>query len=398
MSAQLVAAVAAKAAGERIDVAAVCRTQGISRTKFYRYLDRYTAEGVAGMFPRSRAPRTSPTAVGPAVEDLVVRARKHLQDTGADAGALSIVDWLSDHREDHPQDWVGTTVPSRATVHRVLTRRGMITPAPAKRPRTTSRRFTADAPNRMWQMDGFIVDLATPDPAARLNGGRSCVVLHLLDDHSRLDLACSVAPSENAADVWAAFTTAATRYGLPAAVLTDNGTAFSGARRGWTSPLEAGLRALGVHPITSTPGHPQTCGKVERAHATARHWLAAHPVPTSMQELTALLEDYRDWYNHHRRHSGIARLRPAQAYALRPRIGPAGQSLPAPLRVSHHRVSASGCIGLHDSELSLGRAHAGATATCFRTGNDATIFIGNQLIRVLTIDRTRTYQPLHPHP
>lgn len=396
MNAQLVAAVAAKAAGDQVDVAAVCRAQGISRTKFYRYLDRYTAEGVRGMFPRSRAPHTSPGAVSAAVEELIVRARKHLCDYGADAGALSIVDWLAEHREDHPQQWCGAVVPSRATVHRVLTRCGMIVPAPAKRPRSPARRFTADAPNRMWQMDGFVVDLAAPDPAARLNGGRSCVVLHILDDHSRLDLGCHVAPSENAADVWAAFTTTAGTYGLPQMLLTDNGTAFSGARRGWDSSLATGCQALGVNPITSTPGHPQTCGKVERAHATARQWLAARPTPASMTDLQALLEDYREHYNTRRRHSGIGRLRPAQAYALTPAAGPAGQPLPAALHVTHHHVTASGCIGLHDSELSLGRRHAGASATAFRTGDDVTIFVGNQLIRALTIDRTRRYQPLHP--
>ncbi len=50
------------------------------------------------------------------------------------------------------------------------------------------------------------------------------VVLHISDDCSRLDLALRVARSENSTQVWETFCLAADRYGLPAAVWTDNGT------------------------------------------------------------------------------------------------------------------------------------------------------------------------------
>jgi Winged helix-turn helix len=41
-------------------VAEVCRRQGIFRASFYRYRRRYFDEGVEGLEPRSRRPRSSP--------------------------------------------------------------------------------------------------------------------------------------------------------------------------------------------------------------------------------------------------------------------------------------------------------------------------------------------------
>ena len=68
-----------------------------------------------------------------------------------------------------------------------------------------------------------------------LASGRVVCVLQILDDCSRFDLALRAVRSENAVDVWAAVVWASSRYGLPARFLTDNGRAFSGARRGWAS-------------------------------------------------------------------------------------------------------------------------------------------------------------------
>ena len=41
--------------------------------------------------------------------------------------------------------------------------------------------------------------------------------------------------------------------------------------------FERDLRALGIRHILSSPGHPQTCGKLERFHQTLKRWLRAQP-------------------------------------------------------------------------------------------------------------------------
>ena len=49
-------------------VAEVCERHGISRASFYRYRRRYLEEGVAGLTPRSRRPRSSPAQIEPTLE------------------------------------------------------------------------------------------------------------------------------------------------------------------------------------------------------------------------------------------------------------------------------------------------------------------------------------------
>ncbi|HVI38402.1 MAG TPA: DDE-type integrase/transposase/recombinase [Gaiellales bacterium] len=384
VDASLAGLVARVAVGERVNVTAECAALGVSRQTFYKYLQRYRVEGVPGLFVRSRRPVRTRPMIAAEVEDGIVLARKRLFESGLDIGATSVRWWLI----DHPEQWWGgdgaPVVPSRATVHRVLVRRGMVTAMPSRRPRRLHRRFARELANELWQMDGFEVGLADRSKV---------VVIEIVDDHSRLNLACHAAASETGAAAWQAFTDAAARYGLPAQLLTDNGTGFSGRRRGWTSLLEAALAELGVAAITCTVRHPQTCGKVERSHATARRWLARQPQPRSLPELQALLDIYRDVYNS-RRHQALDGLTPDQAWTIAAHSGPAGQPLHAPLHVTTHTVSTSGCIGVDGTEIGLGRRHAHGNAAVFRTGNDATIFINGRYTRALTIDRTRRYQPL----
>jgi hypothetical protein len=279
-------------------------------------------------------------------------------------------------------------VPSRATIHRILVRRGMVVPQPKKRPRQPSRRFARSRANELWQLDGWEHQLAD---------GTTVVVLSLIDDHSRLDLADYAAVSENGADAWKTVTLAIARYGVPAELVSDNGTAFNGRRRGYTAALETNLRALGVKPFPSSVAHPQTCGKNERSHRTAQQWLAARPPAATLQELQALLDEYRAAYNN-RRHQGLDGLTPQQKFDLAEKAGPAGQPLTAPPIVSNSKVSPRGAIGVDNTEIGLGRRYAGATVTVFRTGDEVTVFHRNHLVRNLTIDRSRRYQPRNNQP
>ena len=379
MDSRLAAAVAARARGERMNVTGVCRGLGITPKTFYKYLARFVDEGVDGFFPRSRRPLTNPATTSPGMDEAIVRARKELDDQGDYNGAISIGWRLED---------TGVVPPSRATIHRVLVRRGQVVPQPRKRPRAANhRRFEAPRPNAMWQLDGF---------EHRLADGRTVVVLQLIDDHSRLALASRAAPSENGRDAWAVFTTAAARWGLPRALLTDNGSAFNGHRRGYTTELETRLRALGVTPITCSVGHPQTCGKDERAHATLQRWLTKHAPAEDLEQLQTQLDAYDTRFNN-RRHQGIGGLTPRQRWDLADKVGTDGRPIPPPPEITHRTVSAGGGIGVDGHEIGLGRRHHGAQATVFRTGDHVTVFIGSAHIRSLEIDRNRRYQPAKAH-
>lgn len=380
MGPEFAALVARHVAGERFDVTAECRRLGMSRSSFYKYVDRFAREGVDGFYPRSRRPLVSPAAISAAVEDAVVRGCKELADEGWDGGADSIGFWLEDHPDQLP---AGVGPPSRATINRILRRRGLAEVVPQRRPRAANRRFEAEHPNSRWQMDGFVVKLAD---------GTKVVVLHVLDDCSRQDLGMHVMSSENSIQVWAGFMASAHAYGLPREVLTDNGTAFSGKRRGWMAPLEENLGALGVYAVTSSPGHPQTCGKVERAHKTVRKWLRKRPPAATGEQLQAMLEAYRHHYNHRRRKKHLGGLTPAQRYTLGPADGPAQGPLQPQTQISTAKVSTSGCIGVMGHLVGIGRRHAGAEVTLVRQGREIAIFDNDHLVAQIDLKPDRRYQ------
>ena len=386
MDPALVAAVARTAAGEKINVRRVCREAGVSRSVFYVKLARFQEQGSAGLAPRSRAPRTRPTSTPEHVGEAVVRARKELADDGWDHGAQSVRWRLLDIAATGVHPTGGPVleqaeVPSRATIHRVLVERGQVTPQPRKRPHR-GRRFVHPAPNAVWQIDGTEVVLAD---------GTRATVVQVIDDHSRLDVACHAARSENSDDVWAALTRGFAGYGHPACVLSDNGTAFSGKRRGW--PLvetERRLAHLGITTIVSSINHPQTCGKNERVHQTLGRWLAARPAPHTLDELQVLLETYRQGYNH-RRHQALGGDTPHQRFHASDRAHPAG---PAP-RVAGHQTrtaSSTGVIRFGGASIGLGRRHSGATAEVFWQGDRVTVLIDDTVAASLTLDRSVRYQ------
>lgn len=385
---ELAALVARVAAGEQVEVAAQCVALGISRQTFYKYLRRFRAEGVEGFYPRSRRPLVSPGRVSAVVEDAVVRGRKELDEAGWDAGAEQIGFWLAEPGH-WPDDAVraGERVPSRATINRVLQRRGQVVRVPQRRPRRSTRRFEAGQPNSVWQLDGF---------SHRLGDGTGVVILQLSDDCSRLDLALRAVSSENAIDAWATVVWASSRYGLPARLLSDNGTAFSGARRGWVSALETNLRALGVIPITSSIAHPQTCGKNERAHATVQKWLRRQRAAATLAELQDQLDTYRERYNHRRRKTHLNGMTPAQRYALGPLDGPGTTPAAWPVTVTTKTVSASGCVGIDKHLLGVGRAHATKTVTAIRQHRHVAVFDSNILLAEFTITGHRNYVAKNP--
>ena len=376
---EFAALVARVAGGEKVNVRAECAVVGTTPKTFYKYLARFQREGVEGFYPRSRRPLKTPSRLDAATEDLIVRARKELDDAGWDAGADQIRFRLAEL-----DCWpAGKELPARSTINRVLERRGQLVRVPRRRPRRSTHRFEAEQPNSMWQMDGF---------QHRLAGGQRVVVLHISDDCSRLDLALRAAVSENPHDVWAAVVWASSRYGIPARFLTDNGVSFSGARRGWVSALEQNLRALGVDPITSSIAHPQTCGKNERAHATVQKWLRKQPPAVTLEDLQALLDDYRTHYNHRRRKTHLGGMTPAERYDLGPLDGPGAQPVPWPVQIRTATVSTSGCIGIDQHLLGIGRRHAQATVTVVRQHHQIAVFDTNQLIAEFTLTGRRGYQ------
>ncbi len=108
--------------------AEVARDYRVSPRRVYELCQRYDTEGDAGLEPRSRRPRASPSRTPVAIEDEIVALRKELLDRGLDAGAHTISFHLIKRHG---------TAPSVATIWRILSRQGVVTPQPQKRLRSS---------------------------------------------------------------------------------------------------------------------------------------------------------------------------------------------------------------------------------------------------------------------
>ncbi len=123
-------------------VSEVAKSCGVARSRVYTLLDRYKAEGEAASEPRSRRPKNSPNVTAPGTVELITRLRRELAGQGLDAGPQTIA-WHLEHGHQ-------LKVPA-ATVSRYLARRGLVTPDPSKRPKSSCIRFAAEQPNECWQ-------------------------------------------------------------------------------------------------------------------------------------------------------------------------------------------------------------------------------------------------------
>jgi transposase InsO family protein len=365
----------------------VARTYGVSQSWISRLMARYATEGEAAFEPRSRRPRSSPAATPAATVELVLRLRKQLTDGGLDAGADTI-GWHLRHRHQ-------LTV-SRATIHRILTRAGTVTPQPAKRPKASYLRFQAEMPNETWQSDFTHYRLTT---------GADTEIISWLDDHSRYALHVSAHARITAPIVVATFRRAADLHGYPASTLTDNGTVYTtrfAGGRGGRNHLESELRRLGIAQKNSRPNRPTTCGKVERFQQTMKKWLLAQPdQPATINQLQALLDAFVAAYNHHRPHRSLPhRATPATAYAARPKATPgANRDRDTHDRVRTDRIDQTGCVTLRVNgrlhHIGIGRTHYGTHVLLLvhdlhiRVINAAT----GELLRELVLDPTHDYQP-----
>lgn len=367
--------VAAAVTGGEINVAAFCRDHGISRDTFYRWRSRYREEGLAGLEPRSSRPIESPKRTAADVEGAVIALRKELDESGLDAGAATI-QWHLGRRGSR-------SVPSVATIWRILVRRGFVVPEPRKRPTSSWRRFEAVAPNELWQTDATKWAIAVGQVE----------ILSFLDDHSRLITGCRAVTVATTENTWNTFCGAVSTWGLPSGQLSDNGLNFSGRLRGFEVAFEINLRAAGVRPITSRPFHPQTCGKIERFHQTLKKWLRKQPLASDLAELQAQLDVFIAIYNRDRPHRGIGRATPFERWSATPKNINLGIALPGPGRKSAVEVDSRGCVLVRPWVIHVGIDHKGRTAHVMFDDTHAAVFIDGSLVRHLELDHNHAYQP-----
>ena len=210
-----------------------CLEQGISQKTFYEIRKRAIVDGPAvALKPRSRRPKRSPTTVDSSIVQDAIRVRAALEQSGLDHGPISVHDRMR-ALELEP-------VPSTAALSRIFRAAGVARLEPRKRPRASYRRFVYTAPNACWQLDAT---------QYVLSGGRTRVIVQLIDDHSRLAIASHAARAATSEGALEVVKKSIAAHGVPQCLLSDNGVALNPARRGTISQLVA-YATLGIEPIT----------------------------------------------------------------------------------------------------------------------------------------------------
>jgi transposase InsO family protein len=330
----------------------ICRRFGISAPTGYKWLGRYREEGLDGLVERPRTPRASPGKTGTELESLILGVR----EAHPAWGGRKIRRWLQDR---------GTRdVPSASTVTEVLRRHGRLAPPSGPSGKGWTR-FEKDKPNELWQMDfkGWI----------RTENGGPCHPLTLLDDHSRYNLLLEACGRETMREVKPLLERAFGTYGLPSAILCDNGAPW-GDPTGSFTKFEIWLMRLGVKVYHGRPRHPQTQGKEERFHRTLKAEVLSRT--TVWRDLGHCQERFQEWrgiYNHERPHEALGGDVPVSRYrvserALPLRMPAAGEWYGEGDLVK--KVSGKGAIFMGGALWSIGEGFSGEEVALRRTGED----------------------------
>ena len=279
------------------NVSELCRRFGIERSNGHKWLARYAAEGLAGLADRSRRPRRSPSKTAAATEAEILRIRAQSNNAW---GGRKIAWTLA--RTGWP------VVPAASTISDVLRRHGKLD-RQRQHPGSFVR-FERAEPNELWQMD-----FKGHFPMAK---GR-CHPLTVLDDHSRYSLGIEACDNEQDLTVRRCLTRLFRRYGLPFAMLMDNGAPWGDSAGQPFTIFTAWLMRLGIRVSHGRPYHPQTQGKDERFHRSLKAEVLERNSYADLAACQHAFDKWRHIYNHERPHEALGLNPPGARYQPSPR-------------------------------------------------------------------------------
>ena len=143
-------------------------------------------------------------------------------------------------------------------------------------------------PNMLWHTDWTICPFT----------GKYLIAF--IDDHSRFIIHAKYFNNASTENTIIAFVLAIKKYGIPDAILTDNGVQFH-----LHGKFEEFCKLRNIKHILGRVHHPQTNGKIER-------WFGTYKL--EFKEGQDTLDSFVKFYNEERLHQGINYITPLQRY------------------------------------------------------------------------------------
>ncbi len=263
----------------------------VSRHTLYSWKKRFEQMGPAGLMEQPRGSKK-----GSRLPELTKRTILMLKQAHPDWGCQRISDMLVR----------GPALPaSAASVARVLRDAGYeMEHAPTKPHAPPVRSFERAKPNQLWQTDLFTFMLKRQN--------RRVYLVAFMDDHSRFITGFGLHATQSAALVIEVLRAALAAYGVPAEILTDNGSQYITWRG--KSQFSRELEKHGIKQIVARPHRPQTLGKIERFWGSLWRECVETSVFLDLTDARQRIGLYIDYYNLQRAHQGIDGMVPADRF------------------------------------------------------------------------------------
>jgi transposase InsO family protein len=255
------------------------------------WVERYQAQGRAGLERRSQRHASKPTALSAAVQAEIVRVKQQQPSFGI----RRIAQWMRR---------VLLLPASPETVRKTLHRHKLLPKTKLKRPRNPPkpRFFERATPMQLWQSDICTIRL----------GGKQAYLIGFMDDHSRYLVGLDLFSSQTSENVLELYRRAVAEYGAPKEMLTDNGRQYATWRGKTRFQME--LQQDNIHHIRSQPHHPMTLGKIERFWKTIWDEFLCRAQFATFEEARDRIRLWVKYYNHKRPHQSLEGMCPADRF------------------------------------------------------------------------------------
>lgn len=315
---------------------------GVSRQKLHKWLARHNSEGMHGLIDRSRAPHHRPHRTSDAVAEQIIAFRRRFPHMGP----RKIISRLIELQPN--VDW-----PAPSTAGDILRRAQLVTPR--------ERREPTAHPLRLRSQPSEPNDLMTADYKGQflLGNHRYCYPLTIVDYVSRFIFACDGFDSTEYPHTRKTFERVFREFGLPRAILSDNGSPFGSPGLARLSRLSLWWIRLGIAVERIVPGHPEQNGAHERMHRTLKAE-TARPPQSTMQRQQSCFDEFRRVYNEERPHEALGQRRPAAIYRRSRRPYP--ETLPLIEYAGHlekRTISHNGMMRWKDERIFTSKTLAG---------------------------------------